>query len=398
VILSEHLNRIDDAQIELNKALAANPAYVPAQLNVGNLHEDQGHTEAARAAYSEALRIAPSNGRAHGRLAAIDVFENKAADAAARLRSALARPGVTPEDRAEMLFALGGALDALGQYDEAFRAYQEGNALRRTMAPAGYDPQAAEALIDAIIAAFPAQDAPLGLAPSEPPIFICGMFRSGSTLAEQILARHSQVTAGGELEFMPALVAERLQPFPAAFAAASPESLAAFRDSYLESVRALYPDAKVVTDKRPDNFLYVGLIKTLFPQARIVHTVREPLDNLLSIYFLDFQDAVTYGLDLADAAHWYRQYRRLMAHWKSLYGADIHDFDYDRTVTAPEPELRALLEFCGLAWEDRVLEPADTTTVRTASVWQVRQPLHARSSGRWRNYAAYLDDVRQRLR
>ena len=397
VILSEHLDRIDEARAELDAAIAANPRFLQAWLNLGNLHEDRGETEAARAAYGAALAIAPDNGRAQARLALIDVFEGRAADAVARVGGALAKPHLANADRAEMQFALGNALDALGQYEQAFEAFREGNGLRRDLAPDRYDATAAERFIDAIIAAFPEPGAPIGPSPAAPPIFVCGMFRSGSTLAEQILARHSRVTAGGELEFLPGLVAERLQPFPQAFTSASPESLAGLRDSYLASAGTLHPSADLLTDKRPDNFLYIGLIKTLFPEARIVHTVREPLDNILSVYFLDFQDSLTCGLDLADSAHWYRQYRRLMEHWKLLYGNDIHDFDYDRTVGAPGPEVRALLDFCGLAWEDSVLEPGEAAIVRTASVWQVRQPLHARSSGRWRNYAAFLDEARTAL-
>ena len=396
VILSEHLNRVDEAEAELEAAIAANPDFVDARLNLGNLHEDRGAVAQARDAYEAVLAVAPANGRAQARIATIDIFEGQAPRAVDRLRAALALPGLGSKDGAQMQFALGNALDATGKYDEAFAAYREGNALRRDAVPYRYDPAAIERLIDSIIAAFP-EPALAPPAPSEPPIFLCGMFRSGSTLAEQILGRHSRVTAGGELEFLPALVARNLQPFPAAFTEASPEERAALRDEYLASVQKLHPGAEVVTDKRPDNFLYIGLIKSLFPRAKIVHTCRDPLDNILSVYALDFEDRITYSFDLADAAHWYGQYRRLMAHWKSLYSGDIHDFDYDRTVADPEPEVRGLLEFCGLPWEEQVLKSSETSIVRTASAWQVRQPLHQRSSGRWRNYEPYLAGVRGAL-
>ena len=118
--------------------------------------------------------------------------------------------------------------------------------------------------------------------------------------------------------------------------------------------RGCSPDAAVVTDKRPDNFLYVGLIKSLFPDARIVHTTRDPLDNCLSVHFLHLDHAMGYALDLMDTAHYYRQYRRLMAHWKSLYGDDILDFDYDTFVRDPGPAVERLLAFCGLDWEERL--------------------------------------------
>ena len=151
----------------------------------------------------------------------------------------------------------------------------------------------------------------------------------------------------------------------------------------------------LVTDKRPDNFLYIGLIKELFPDARIVHTTRDPLDTCLSVHFLHLDHAMGYALDLMDTAHYYREYRRLMAHWKSLYGADILDFDYDSFVRAPQPAVRRLLEFCGLQWEEGCMEfHMVANAVKTASVWQVREPLYQRSSRRWRHYARELESVR----
>jgi hypothetical protein len=136
----------------------------------------------------------------------------------------------------------------------------------------------------------------------------------------------------------------------------------------------------------------------MFPEARIVHTRRHPLDNLLSIYFLHFTHEVDYGLSLADSAHWYGQYSRLMEHWKSLYPGDIFDFDYDEAVRDPRREVAALLDFCGLDWEEACLASSSTSSaVRTASAWQVRQPLHSRSSGRWRNYERHLSEARRAL-
>lgn len=147
----------------------------------------------------------------------------------------------------------------------------------------------------------------------------------------------------------------------------------------------------IVTDKRPDNFLHVGLIKAMFPEAKIVHTQRDPLDNLLSLHFLHLDPAMPYALDLEDAAHWHGEYRRLMAHWKALYSADIHDVDYDQLVRDPRPVIERLLEFLGLEWEDQCLAfHSGERVVKTASVWQVRQPLYTRSSGRWRNYERHL--------
>ena len=393
-ILSEHLQRSSAAEDELRAALSVNSRFVPAWLNLGNLHEDQGRPDQAIAAYREALAIEPGNGRAHERLGMIDVHLGRSGQAVARLKDALT-VARTSEDRAEMLFALGTALDAQGCYDDAFQAFEAANWLARSVARRRYDPRAHERLIDSIIAAVPHP-----VPPADPdgsaPIFICGMFRSGSTLAEQILGRHPLITSGGELDFIPAMIQSQLQPYPQTLAALTPADSARLRADYLLGLARTGLGDGLVTDKRCDNFLHIGLIKALFPEAKIVHTVRRPLDNLLSIYFLHFGEAVTYGHDLRDAAHFYVQYRRLMAHWRRLFAGDIHDLDYDQTVSEPRATVEPLLSLIGLQWDEACLG-SRSGAVRTASAWQVRQPIHTRSSGRWRYYRDHLGQARQIL-
>ena len=153
-----------------------------------------------------------------------------------------------------------------------------------------------------------------------------------------------------------------------------------------------------MTDKRPDNFLCIGLIKTLFPDALIVHTTRDPLDNCLSVFFLHLEHHLSYALDLLDIGHFYRQYRRVMDYWRQLFGAAIIDFDYDAFVGAPEPTAAALFGALGLDWDPRVLEfPRAARPVRTASLWQVREPLYGHASGRARHYEAELAPLREPL-
>ena len=152
-----------------------------------------------------------------------------------------------------------------------------------------------------------------------------------------------------------------------------------------------------VTDKRPDNFLCIGLIKTLFPDAWIVHTTRDPIDNCLSAYFLHLDHRMSYALDLRDTGHFYRQYRRVMAHWKSLYGTDIVDFDYDAYVRDPSTAGEGLFNALGLDWDPRYLERRAPGVVKTASVWQVREPIYRHASGRASNYAAEVEALRADL-
>ncbi|RVT92743.1 tetratricopeptide repeat-containing sulfotransferase family protein [Sphingomonas crocodyli] len=396
-ILSDHLQRDAEAVVELEAALRANPRYVIALLNLGHIHEDHGRRAEARAAYARVLALDPLNGRALARTAAIDQFEQAPERAVASLRKAL-QHRLHPEDAAEIGFALGNALDAAGQYEEAWAALRSANdGARRLRPPAeAYSKAAHDRLIDALIAT----KLPPALSAGEdaPPLFICGMFRSGSTLAEQVLARHRDVAAGGELEALPAIVAQRLSPYPDTLTTATPDLLAELRDQYLREVAPLRAGAGIVTDKRPDNFLHIGLIKTLFPTAKIIHTRRDPIDTLVSIYALNFADGVAYGNDLGDIVHYIRAYRRLMAHWATLYPDDIFDLDYDRLVADPQPVVEGLLAFCDLDWDEACLsQKPSEASVRTASSWQVRQPLHNRSSGRWRNYAPFLAEVKAAL-
>ena len=387
VIFSDHLHRPRDAERELSDALAKNPDYVPALLNLGNLHEDLGDRDAARDAYRRALAVEARNSLALARLAGVSHSSELDQALAQQLRIAIAGAESAAE-QADLGFALAGLLDAAGVYQDAFEAAAAANEASRTASGARYDRAEHERFVERLIETFsiPANDSR-----DAPTVFICGMFRSGSTLVEQILGAHPEVRAGGELDLIPALVSA-VDGYPEAAPAADESTLARWRETY---VRGLPPHPKqLLTDKRPDNFLHIGFIKTLFPGAKIVHTRRNPLDNLLSLYFLHLDPGMAYAFDLQDAAHWYGQYERLMAHWKSLYPNDIFDVDYDALVQEPKPVIERLLDFLGLEWDDALLDfHRGGTPVKTASVWQVRQPLHPRSSGRWRNYRAQLEPI-----
>ena len=397
VIHADDLGRPDLALQDLEAALAIAPDWLPALLNLGNLHEDMGRREAAAEVYGRALAVAPGHPVAMARAAGLARLTGPDDPVIATLRSAVSRPGQDVADRAELGFALGRALDQVGAYDEAFAAYAAANAASRAIDPEGarYDRAGHERFIDSLIAAFPEPAAAVADA-GAPPVFICGLFRSGSTLVEQIMAGHSRVTGGGELGLVPGL-ARAVAGYPQALAGAGPEVFGQLRGLYLGGLKTARPQADVVTDKRPDNFLHIGLIKAMFPNARIVHTVREPLDVILSNWFLHLDRSMGHALDLGDLAHWHGQYVRLMRHWKTLY-PDILDLDYDALVVEPRPAIERLLAYCGLEWEAAVLDfHKAAAPVRTASVWQVREPLYRRSSGRWRNYERHLDGVRAAL-
>lgn len=411
VIYADDLQRAEFAQIELQRALALNPNYLPAWLNLANLHEDRGEREAARLAYERALALQPDHPEALARLANASIIERADDPLISRLRTALAATGTQWAPRAELGFALGRALDAVGEYADAWRAYRTANsASRMTALAAGerYDRAAYSRHIDALIAAFfeagatqapgRSQSQSVAPSPSPQPIFICGMFRSGSTLVEQILAAHPQVQRGGELPLLPAIVQEHFHPYPQACRSLDATRISVAATAYLQGLQRIHPGAQCVTDKRPDNFHHIGLIKAMFPQARIVHTRRNALDNALSIWFLHLDHAMAYATDLGDITHHIGEYQRLMRHWHTVYSRDLIDVDYESLVRSPETEVRRLLDALELPWEPACLEfYRQRSLVKTASVWQVREPLHRRSLGRWQNYATELEPWRQAL-
>jgi tetratricopeptide (TPR) repeat protein len=400
-IFSDVLNRGDEARRELSRALQLNPNYAPALLNLANINEEHGDRETALALYQRLLEVEPNHHEGLARYASLCGIGTAGDPLVQRLRGAIKNPRTSNAHRAALGFGLGKLLNDCGEYDQAFEAYRTGNlhsSASAESAAALYEPDAHSLFVSEIMRVFASRDDSSVKTVWPAPIFICGMFRSGSTLAEQVLARHSRVGAAGEIDFIPQLVRTQLAPYPASRASQSNSQLAAYAEQYRSRLAAVAPGAEHVTDKRPDNFLHVGLIKTLFPNAKIVHTTRNPLDNALSVYFLHLDHSMGYALDLTHIGHYYREYRRLMTHWKCLYGDDILDFDYDVLVEQARPAVASLLNFCGLEWEESCMSFGRVdAAVRTASLWQVRQPLYRHASGRWKNYEQHLGPLRAAL-
>lgn len=406
-ILSTHLNRDEEARVALEAALACNDRYCPARLNLGNLLEEAGQRDQALACYrrlqSDLPEADPIRLEALARVFHLDPVRSSQDARLLELESAAARRDLDPKLQANLLLALARSQDRLGLYDRAFAAMRAGKNAAAATAPA-YDPARQERLIDALIDTFPGSAESGVAADHDGPslVFICGMYRSGSTLVERILGAHSRVVPGGELDLLPHLVAEHLQPFPKAAVKLDSSAAAGLADAYVDGLRRQLPsfaEHRVVTDKRPANFLLIGLMLRLFPNARIIHTVRNPLDTALSIYMQHLEPRIApYAGDLGDIAHYYLQYRRLMTHWQSAFPGRILDVDYDALVSDPVPAVRSALEFIGLEWESACMDfHLSRSAVRTASYWQVRQPLYRHASGRWRHYRRYLEELRRRL-
>jgi tetratricopeptide (TPR) repeat protein len=390
-IYSEHLNQLSMARKKLNCALDVNPNFIPAWLNMGNLEEDLGNVAAAKHAYSNAVLSESHNGRALARFAILDASEGNGEFQIRKLEAICLHPMLPRSELATILFALGLLYDSIGAYDRAFECVVQANSIVAQSRPPvlRYDVDTQSQFIDACIEANPIgkintaarhQTAPT-------PLFICGMFRSGSTLVERMLSKHSMISACGELEIVPHMVEAELQPYPQSLNSLSEKSLNLMQSDYLSQVTSVYQIKNIFTDKRPDNFVHVGLIKRIFPNCKIIITNRNIFDNAISLYFGDFDPSVSYTNDFQNIFSYYKNFVRILEHWKALYAADIHDVDYDQFVAEPEREMRKLVNFCGLDWESQCCEnPVDGEPVQTMSAWDVRKPVHTRSTGRWRNY------------
>lgn len=311
----------------------------------------------------------------------------------------------TPTQRSELLFALGSVLDDAGEYDEAFEKFAEANSLQGLP----YDAAAHRKKIDREMEAFAAEtydELTKSTETSELPVFIVGMPRSGTSLVEQILSSHPAVRAGGELEDLRFIAADLGRNEPAG--PKWSERIAGFgRDEldraalrYLERLRTIAVSASRVTDKMPLNFQLLGFISLLFPRARVIHCVRDPLDTCLSCFFQHFNGVeYAFSTSLAGLASFFKDYERLMDHWRRIeIPLAVLDVQYEKLVAAPETEIRRLVEFVGLPWDAGCLKPHENpSTVHTASYAQVQQPINTGSVGRSSKYWDQLRPLREEL-
>lgn len=378
------------ASLETAAKLAPNAANV--WVNLSTVERAFGRLDKARQAAEKALALAPDLPDAHQALAAAGRSENAEAEIA-RLERLLKSDSLTAAERSNSNFALGKLLDEVGNYASAFAAYKAAN--RDQASP--FDPEATaerlEALTERFGSAFAQRLSNLASA-SERPVFVIGMPRSGTTLVEQIIASHPQAAGAGELgdieRFL--LACEEREGDPSA------QQVTAFIADYLETLERYGPGAARVVDKRPFNFLALGLIAALFPKARIVHCRRDPRDTSLSIFFTNFADKHGFSTRLKDIGRFYRDYDAMMARWRTLFPDRLYEISYSALIADQEHESRALIAHLGLAWDPACLAFHQTLRpVDTPSDWQVRQPLTDRSLGRWRHYEAELAPLLEAL-
>ncbi len=305
--------------------------------------------------------------------------------------------------RSNLLIRLGQLYEKVERYDEAMQAWTVGNGLHRGRWNSNHH----ENLINELTEAFSAdamKKLPRSDFKSDQPVFIVGMYRSGTTLTEQILSAHPDIAGAGELGQMIALIQdipERLGTdihYPACLDKLESSHLAAMAESYCEYTHQMAENEARITDKMPMNYLNIGLISLMFPNARILHCTRNPLDTCLSCYGNSFSSRMAYTADLTDLGVTYRQYQRIMEHWNSVDTVPIMEVNYETLVSDPEPLLKQIMEFIGMPWNDACMSFHETNRINaTPSIDQVREPLYRGSMGRADKYGAKLDELRAAL-
>lgn len=388
------LHQNQQASAALETALQHNSDYIPALFNLGLLREEQGSWPQAVSLYERILQQKPLHPGALVHLANGYVGTEDIKRLSDQLLSSLSHNDTNELDQEELLYALGKLYDQTGQFDDSFGYYQQANELSKNRCEA-YDRIGQERLVSNLIAhcndRWLDSIKPVSQASF---VFVCGMFRSGTTLLEQMLAMHPALQSGGEIDFFQ----RHLSPFPDALLAMGMDQLRSLGQGYIDYLDECFTGEHVVVNKRPDNFLIAGLIKGLFPNSKILLTQRGVLDNCLSLYFQPFVQAQSYANDLIDSGHYYQQHTRLISHWQTLLGDNLLTVQYESLVKSTRESLQEALAFLDLEWSEDCLRFHETKNrIRTVSAHQVRKPLYSQSIARWRNYQQPLEALRTYL-
>jgi tetratricopeptide (TPR) repeat protein len=395
--------RFDEALTLFDRALEHQPDLGPALAAVAEIHETLGHHDRSAAIVDEAIAKPnphPAVVAAYSRIAR---RRGRHADAIEPIKKALSKPERLGPQATRLFFEFGWVLERTGDFDNAFKAYSRANQLlgRQWFKSEGYE-QYVNAFIETFTADRVAAMRDAGR-DSDLPVFVMGMPRSGTSLVEQILAAHPSVHPGGELTLLPAMtlaLPTRIgadKPYPLCVESLSPEVVGELADEYLAALREIGPEADRVTDKMLQNYLHMGLIAMMFPKARIIHCVRNPLDTCFSIFATMLPAGVPFSNDLSAIASAYVQYRRIMDHWRSL-NIPMLDVSYEDLIADQGEQSRRIVEFAGLDWDDACLRFHEAGYItKTASADQVRQPIYTSSIGRHERFAQHLAPLREPL-
>jgi tetratricopeptide (TPR) repeat protein len=395
-------DRFDEALKSFEHVLSLRPDDLEALNFYGIILKSVGRLDDARNAFIKALEIQPRALGAYSNIVDLEKFtpDNPLFVAMSQMVARAKNP--EHERFMAMHFALGKAYDDMQEFDKALHHFGIGTRLKR--AQLTYNEADVFSFFDEIRETFNEEyfkNRPFEGVQTTLPIFIIGMPRSGSTMTEQIIQSHPDVYGAGEIKTLSACIGAvrmkypNLPKFPAMARIMRPTQFAAIGERYLKAVGSYSPDAKRVTDKLLTNYYFAGLLNTLFPQAKIIHTMRSPVDTCLSSYTKLFKDDMPHSYDFRDLGRYYGKYYELMAHWRKVLppGAML-DVQYEDVVADTETKAKEIIAFLGLEWDERCLKFHESDRpVKTASVSQVRRPLYTSSVERWRRYGPGLDPL-----
>jgi len=384
------------------KALQIRPEFVPARLAEAGTMSDAGNNAKAAELFRKILIDEPLEFNAMIGLASARKFTPDDKDIE-QFEAALGSGKLADGEKAGVLHAAGKFYNDIKDYDAAFLKFSKA----KELAGGDFQVDGYRKHVNRLTALF----TPLHFlkyqgsgSPSERPVFIVGMPRSGTTLSEQIIASHPRAFGAGELQGIGVITSEitggkpGYEKFTDNFKNVTMAQTAQYAERYLAALNRHSRTASRVVDKMPHNFETLGLIALLFPKARIIHCKRDPMDNCMSIFTHHFNKAHGYSSNLENLGRYYREYDRLMAHWKTALPLQIFEVQYEKMVADQEALTRKLIEFLGLEWDDACLNFHETErSVQTFSKWQVRQPIYTTSIKRWKHYEKHLDALKSAL-
>ena len=395
-IVLRYQGRLEEALARYLKALALKPDYSEALNNLGIISQELGNLEEAKKNFNQALSLKPDFAKANLNLTFLKKFNSKD-EQYLNMEKLYLDESITDEELCYINFGLAKACEDLGDFEKAYMHYNKGNSLRKKLLKykIGEDKKFFKQIKDAFVYISKNSLEYDQLSNSKIPIFIIGMPRSGTTLVEHIISSHINVSAMGEIDF----ISQLGKQLAIGTLNASSEYLQDFRKKYLEQFNYITGKNSFVTDKTPQNFLYLGLISAAFPEAKIVHVMRNPAAVCWSNYKQYFDsETLGYPYDLQDIMNYYRLYENLMQFWNKFLNNRIYNLNYEVLVKNQETETRKLIDYLGLDWDEKCLMPQNNNrSVATASNIQVRKKVYKDSSIQWKKYKPFLKGIFDKL-
>jgi len=401
-------HKLNEAISCYQKAIQLNPNCFEAYNNMGNALIVQGKLNEGIRCIKKALQLKPNYAVALLNLVDKQRLSYDDSKELFELTKKMIKQDMSENDLIHVYFAMGKLCDNLEMFKKSFEYYSFGNMLKRAQVEfnIGSHVDYLSRIKETFSADFIEHRKSWG-SDSEMPIFIFGMPRSGTTLVEQIIASHPNVYGGGELQFftqvdqkLPSILKVN-ERYPECLNFIDDQTAYDIAELYIKETRKLVglsKDYTRITDKNPFNFYHLGLISLFFPKASFIHCQRYPLDTCISIYFHNFSAGNHFAYDLSELGQYYREYLKLMNHWRKVLSISIFELKYEDIVQQQEEVSRKLIEFCGLEWDSACRDfYKKDRPVYTASNWQVRQPIYTTSCGRWQNYDQFIDSLKELL-